>query len=580
MENTGSGLKTPLLSVIIPTHLRPESLRRVLNALSEQSFPADAYEVLVVVDGPSPETESLLTKFRSPYKLQWFVQPRRGACAARNMAVQHARGALLLCLDDDVIPTKDLLTLHYQRHQDQRGVVLGGVLLSLDAPDRLVGEAVDWTPAHFKRCSARGYQLTVNDISNANLSFRKEDLLRAGGWDEGYAGYGGDDDRDLALRLRELGLSFRFEPRAFGHHFLIKNWERWLADARELGRTHLRFLDKHPDRIREMSLYAFARRDFPRQVIFGVAPWLPEPFFRSLSWFVRRLGNHLNPPVGRSIVKLLIKLTGGLAYSRGFWEDPTKARSVRRQLWMKVPILCYHRVVPRDIKKSAWTLDLDQFERGIRKLAAEGYQTVSLGYLRDWQTRLTPLPAKPVVLTFDDGQKGFIDHAAPILQKYGFHATIFLIAGKMGQEAGLKGPSFPIMGAEEARALAAMGFAIEGHSFIHGDWTRMSLAEVRAEVSRCAKAIQEATGRAPQFFAYPYGKWTQAVRDLLESMGFAGACTTEPGSNDFDQDPFLLKRHLVLPWNFSGAWMWALNRLRSGGRGDRPGSEQCGTPSP
>ncbi len=257
-----------------------------------------------------------------------------------------------------------------------------------------------------------------------------------------------------------------------------------------------------------------------------------------------------------------------LAHLNGNQREAGRIWNLRRHHQMKVPILCYHRVVPSHLANSPWTLTVDQFERGIRRLRERGFHGISLQELRDWQKNLSPLPPKPLVLTFDDGHEGFIERIAPVLQKHGFQATIFLIAGRMGQDAGLVGATFRIMGHEEVRALAAMGFDIEGHGLVHGDWTRMNLSEVQNEIAGSAKIIEDVAGRRPRFIAYPYGKWTKAVRNLVESLGFKGACTTEPGSNGPDQDPFQLKRDLVLPANAGSARAWILNHFISGLRQD------------
>ncbi len=323
---------TPAISVIIPTYRRPESLSKILKALSLQTLPVTDFEVLVVVDGPDEETEGLLRDAKPPYELQWLVQPSKGACTARNLGVRMARAPLLVFLDDDVIPSPGLLALHSENHARERQVVMGGVLLAPDAPDRLLGEATDWTPHHFKRCSALGYSLSPNDISNANLSLLKEDLLLVGGWDEAFAGFGGDDDRDLARRLQALGLHLHFEPRALGSHYLIKGWERWLHDMRQIGRAHLHYLAKYPDLIRDTGIYSWAGGGPVRRAVFFLSGAAPDFLFRFLPWLVRGWGDRLNPRLGRSLLQFAIRLSGGIAYCRGFWENPEMANRIYMQL--------------------------------------------------------------------------------------------------------------------------------------------------------------------------------------------------------------------------------------------------------
>jgi peptidoglycan/xylan/chitin deacetylase (PgdA/CDA1 family) len=196
-------------------------------------------------------------------------------------------------------------------------------------------------------------------------------------------------------------------------------------------------------------------------------------------------------------------------------------------------------------------------ERQIKFLAARGYQSISLDDFCEWQARLAPLPPKPVIITFDDGYAGFLEHVAPVLERYSFRATIFLIAGMVGQEVRWEGhPTHRIMGREEVAELARRGYDIQSHGLAHHDWTRVSGEVVRNELTEAARIICNITGRPVRFVAYPYGRWNRQVRDLVESAGFAGACTVQAGRNDFFQDRFLLKRSFM----FHNAEFWRLAR--------------------
>jgi peptidoglycan/xylan/chitin deacetylase (PgdA/CDA1 family)/GT2 family glycosyltransferase len=565
----------PRVSVIIPTHRRPEALARVLGALAKQTFPPNDFEILVVMDGPCAETQHLLENITVPSHLKWFTQAWRGVSAARNLGVREARGELLAFLDDDIIPGPDWLAVHVRGHA--RGeVVFSGYQQAPDSPGLFVGEATDWSLKHLIRCSRPGYEPEYEDLPAGNMSILKRHLDAVGGWDEQFEGYGGEEDQELGMRLVSSGLRLYFEPAALVHHYQVKSWRRYLQDQRVTGRAHRILISKHPEEVRVVTFAAWSTDAWWKRFIVKLSRRLPGFCFSCVLHMVPERGRW-DPPIGRSAFRLAVKLTGALFHFRGFWEGPEEAAHLFQQLQVRVPILCFHRIVPKGLGNSAWTLEEDQFECCIRQLADKGYQTISLSDLRDWQSRLSALPAKPIVLTFDDGHEGFISRIAPILRKYKFGATIFIIAGKLGKEVHLGGPPFRVMGPEEVQALAGMGFHIEGHGVNHEDWTRVSLSSVQAEVAGSFRMIREITGHPARFFAYPYGKWTPAVRDLLKSEGCAGACTTEPGDNGFGQDPFLLKRRLVLPTNIAGARVWALNHLRSGFRQDTSSPEAPGT---
>jgi peptidoglycan/xylan/chitin deacetylase (PgdA/CDA1 family) len=253
----------------------------------------------------------------------------------------------------------------------------------------------------------------------------------------------------------------------------------------------------------------------------------------------------------------LMKGSTWMSYFRGFWDDRQAADAVYRLLRTRVPILAYHRVVPEPDEKSGLTLGVNEFKRHVDYLASRGYQTISLTDFHNWQSSLSPLPPKPVILTFDDGYAGFLDHVAPILAKHGFSATIFLLAGRIGREVRWEGHRpLGIMSREEAAELARRGFDIQGHGVEHHDWTSIEPDAVREELTGSARIIEEITGRPVRFFAYPLGHSTAGVRELARSLGYCAGCTVRPGRNTFFQDSLLLKRDLVLP----GKGFWQMIR--------------------
>ncbi|MEJ2722593.1 MAG: polysaccharide deacetylase family protein, partial [bacterium] len=116
-----------------------------------------------------------------------------------------------------------------------------------------------------------------------------------------------------------------------------------------------------------------------------------------------------------------------------------------------VPVLCYHylreRTTPLQFLKilgalllnlpliddmDLWTQTAPAFERQMAYLASEGYETVDLDDLARWRRGQAVLPRKPIVITFDDGDRSVLDIAYPILERYGFKATVFVVTSKVG----------------------------------------------------------------------------------------------------------------------------------------------------
>src|SRR5579859_865114 len=117
------------VSVVIPTHDRRESLKRVLDAVGSQSVAPDRYEVVVVCDGCTDGTAEMCRSLNPAYRLRVVEQSRQGPAGARNVGLAEAAGELILFLDDDVVPGETLIARHIQAHVDhERSVVIGPLL--------------------------------------------------------------------------------------------------------------------------------------------------------------------------------------------------------------------------------------------------------------------------------------------------------------------------------------------------------------------------------------------------------------------------------------------------------------------
>ena len=124
------------LSIVVPTHNRRDALvSQTLPAIFDQDFPADEYEVIVIVDGSTDGTAEALRKLQPPCSLRIIEQTNRGPSAARNVGIYAARGDLILFLDDDIICGQHLLKQHVAAHADpEPAVVYGSISVAPETP--------------------------------------------------------------------------------------------------------------------------------------------------------------------------------------------------------------------------------------------------------------------------------------------------------------------------------------------------------------------------------------------------------------------------------------------------------------
>jgi peptidoglycan/xylan/chitin deacetylase (PgdA/CDA1 family)/SAM-dependent methyltransferase len=215
-----------------------------------------------------------------------------------------------------------------------------------------------------------------------------------------------------------------------------------------------------------------------------------------------------------------------------------------------LPILMYHRIgatAPAGLEP--YCLAAERFEAQLDWLRSAGYRTVSLAVWR-WalRERNGSLPGKVVVLTFDDGYVDFATTAWPLLRKYGFGATLFVVTDHVGGVAEwdrAHGDPAPLLGWDELRRLAREGVEIGAHSASHPYLSRCSVREVVDEARRARGRLEAELGRPVKVMAYPYGDEDGLTRRAMAAAGFELAVTTRPGWARLGDDPMGLPRQEV-----------------------------------
>ena len=211
---------------------------------------------------------------------------------------------------------------------------------------------------------------------------------------------------------------------------------------------------------------------------------------------------------------------------------------VRREA--RVPILMYHHIAAPPPNADALRYDLSvppaMFEAQLRYLRRERYESITLNDLALYLTVGKPLPPKPIILTFDDGYRDAYTHAFPLLKRYGFTGTFFLISEPIDNND----PDF--LSWAEVEEMHAAGMKFEPHSYNHPDMRGRGFDFVVFQILAPKEAIEARTGETCRFFAYPMGRYDQFVIDVLRSAYFWGGVLTAQGATHTADDLFELRR--------------------------------------
>jgi peptidoglycan/xylan/chitin deacetylase (PgdA/CDA1 family) len=193
-------------------------------------------------------------------------------------------------------------------------------------------------------------------------------------------------------------------------------------------------------------------------------------------------------------------------------------------------VLMYHSVADYDDDPFEVTVTPRRFDRHMRWLRSRRLRGVSMGELLDAtaEGRARGL----VGLTFDDGYQDFVTNSMPILQRYGFTATMFVLAGRLGgeNEWSRPGPSKSLLTADEVRQIASSGMEIASHGLQHVSLLKADDAVLRDEAVQSRSILQDLLGQPIRGFAYPYGYSDARVVAAVQSAGYDYACAVRPWS--------------------------------------------------
>ncbi len=214
---------------------------------------------------------------------------------------------------------------------------------------------------------------------------------------------------------------------------------------------------------------------------------------------------------------------------------PASPTSIPVRTSWRVPILMYHyiRVNPDPSDRLGFSLSIPpaEFDRQMRYLAEDGYGTVSFDQIYDSSQ---PLPEKPILLTFDDGYADAYTAAFPVLQRYGFQATFYVVTDFVGRPGYLT--------VEQIREMAAAGMSFGSHSVSHLSLTTLSAERLERELSQSRTQLESLLERPVLDLCYPLGRFNQPVRQAVERAGYRSATTTQYGFASSAGDQLLLPR--------------------------------------
>lgn len=200
-----------------------------------------------------------------------------------------------------------------------------------------------------------------------------------------------------------------------------------------------------------------------------------------------------------------------------------------------IPILEYHKIdAVDDAEGKEYTVPPAEFEKQLAYLQAEGYTTITLlDYMKARKGKLE-LPAKPIVLTFDDGYEDNYTTMLPIIERYNMKAVVYMVTNDIGKTGYLTW--------DELRDMQERGVEIGSHTANHQPLTKLE-RDKQIEEMHLSKLLMEWNGIKTVFsFSYPNGAYDENMPMLLQENEYLTAVTGDAGLNTMTTNPYLLQR--------------------------------------
>lgn len=237
-----------------------------------------------------------------------------------------------------------------------------------------------------------------------------------------------------------------------------------------------------------------------------------------------------------------------------------------------LPVLMYHSVNSKESRAGDYVITPAAFRQDLEWLKQNGYHTVVIQDLLNYVDQGTPLPEKPVMITFDDGYYNNYLNVFPILREMDMKAVISIIAGETDKysQNGEVSENYTHLTWEEINEMMESGLVeFQNHTYnlhkVTGQGTRKGIGKnkgesteayqsaIRKDISQAQERFSEMTGWIPTAFAYPFGTVSEDSYQVLEELGFRATLDAQGRMFHLTRDPACLQRipRFNRPWGTS-----------------------------
>lgn len=283
------------ISVIIPTYKRRYSLKRLLDSFVQATYNKRQFEVIVVDDQSGEDISRLVNQFRDILNVSLLTSRIKERAGARNTGAEASKGDILIFLDDDMELKPGFIEGHLNAHEKWPNAVVVGRIDSACDQNSIWNDLVDRRFDLMKKHVSRSLEdLPFTCTFTGNLSVKKNNFNKIGGFDDKTFGYYGGEDFDFGIRAKAFGIRIVYAEEASAlHHEDRMVRKKFMAKIRWAAFSMVNLLNKH----KRLVLEEPAMTGFPCSL-----PGVYTPGGKSWKEMVKKILK--TPPVTEAILWL------------------------------------------------------------------------------------------------------------------------------------------------------------------------------------------------------------------------------------------------------------------------------------
>ena len=222
------------------------------------------------------------------------------------------------------------------------------------------------------------------------------------------------------------------------------------------------------------------------------------------------------------------------------------------ELQVFVPVIMYHSVLKDETSWNDYVISPDTLKNDIEYLKAQGYEFILTSDLINYVNSGSPLPEKPVILTFDDGCYNFLTYVEPILRESGAKAVLSVVGSYAEREEGEpQKASYSYLNYAQIKELSRCGYVeIASHSYnMHELGVRRGALRKEGETAEqyrsafisdlllSIEGLENNCGITPKVYTYPYGFVSEESLEYVKGCRFQASYGVEEKPNYISRDP-------------------------------------------